>query len=408
MPYALRLSLLGAAACLATSVAPAQSRPEPGPRLLAHRTPATGRDTAPPAPRDSTARRDTTSRDTTAQRPPAAPAAPAVPTLLPGAGTIRINGLLQAWYMTHTPSVRSSFRLRRAELRLNGDLGKRVGWALGIDAAKALSVTPTYVMVDGQRVLADETVNLASQILQDAMVTVHAPGGISIDVGQTKVPLSFAGMQGSGRLETVERPMFAADRARGGAFGDVRDVGLLVRGSTLGHVDYSLGAFNGSGESQNGVDRNDQKSLAGRVVLRALVPGLQVGASGVYGGRPSADYARRDRLGAEAQYAAGPLVARTEFMSGTDGATHRAGYYGLTSLRARRGIDLVARYDVWDPDTRSESSAATARATDVLGGVNVALGGSNSAVQVDYQVRSFRGHLAPRASQLLLNLQTSW
>ncbi|WP_284348726.1 porin [Roseisolibacter agri] len=412
MSNALRLSLLGAATCLAASAAPAQSRPEPRPTQLAQHSPAASPDTSRAAPKDGTAPRDTTARDTTARdtttRRAPAPAAPAQPTLLPGAGTIRINGLLQAWYMTHTTSSRSSFRLRRAELRLNGDLGRRVGWALGIDAAKALSVTPTYVTVNGQRVLADETVNLASQILQDAMVTVHAPAGISIDVGQTKVPLSFAGMQGSGRLETVERPMFAADRARGGAFGDVRDVGVLVRGSTLGHVDYSVGAFNGSGESQNGIDRNDQKSLAGRVVLRALVPGLQVGASGVYGGRPSADYARRDRLGAEAQYAAGPIVARSEFMSGTDGATHRAGYYGLTSVRARRGVDLVARYDVWDPDTHNESSAATARATDVLGGVNLALGGSNSAVQIDYQVRSFHGHLAPRASQLLLNVQTSW
>jgi hypothetical protein len=256
--------------------------------------------------------------------------------------------------------------------------------------------------------VADESVNLASQMLQDASVTVRAGRALAVDVGQMKVPLSLVGLQSPSKLETVERPMFVADRARGGGYGDVRDVGVLARGSALGQVDYALGAFNGSGESQNGVDRNDQKSLAARVVLRALVPGLQLGGSGVYGGRPGADFARRDRAGAEAQYAAGPLTARAEYMAGVDGSTRRAGYYGQAAYRVRRGAELVARWDVWDPDARREGTAATARARELLGGATLTLGGGTGALQVDYAARSFRGDAAPATRQLLVNVQTSW
>ncbi len=400
----LRLALVTAAACSLASAAVAQSQDDVRPPRTDSATAAADR----PAPsQGAVAPRDSA----TGRAPSGAPATPApvaAPSILPGAGTIRMNGLLQAWYLTGTATARSTFRLRRAELRLSGDFGRQLGWALGIDAAKALAMSPTYVTVNGQRVVAEESVNLASQILQDAMVSVRAPGGIAIDVGQTRVPLGFAGTQGNARLETVERPMFASDRARGGALADVRDVGVLVRGSALRRVDVAVGAFNGSGESQNGVDRNAQKSVAGRVLVHGLVTGLQVGASGVYGGHPGADYTRRDRLGAEAQYAAGPLVARAEYMAGADGATHRAGWYGHAGVRARRGLELVARYDVFDPDTHHEGSVATARAHEVLGGANLALGGTNATLQLDYAVRSFRDHAAPTRGQLLLNLQTSW
>jgi len=348
---------------------------------------------------------------TAATKSAATPAAlPVIPAAIaPGAGTLKLGGLLQALYVSGAPNARGTFRLRRAELKLAGDVGERVAWTVMFDAAKALGVSPTYTTVDGQQVVSQTSVNAASQMLQDAFVAVRLPHGFAVEAGQMRVPLGLAGTLPGSKLEFVERPMYASDRARGGALGDVRDVGAQVRGTLLHRVDVVAGLFNGSGESQNAVDGDGEKALASRVVVRGLgVAGLQLGASGAYGGPPTSAFARRDRLGAEAQFTARGLTLRTEYMSGVDGAVRRAGYYGHAGVRVRTNVELVGRVDVFDPDRAREGTTATARARAILGGVDVALAGQNAALQLAYGTRAYRGAVAPASHQLLVSVQTSW
>jgi hypothetical protein len=326
-----------------------------------------------------------------------------------GTTTLRLGGLLQAQYASGTPSARATFRLRRAELKLAGDVSRRVAWTLMFDAAKVLGVSPSYVTVDSQQVVSQASVTPASQMLQDAIVSVRLPFGLTLDAGQMRVPLGIAGTQPASRLELGERPMYAADRARGGGLADVRDVGATVRGTVARRVDVTAGLFNGSGESQNSVDRNAEKAVAGRVVVRDVgVAGLQLGAFGAYGGRPTAEFTRRDRLGVETQYAAHGLTLRSEYATGVDGVVRRVGYYAHAGYRLRGGVELSGRVDTFDPDVRREGTAATARARDLLGGLNVPLAGSNSALQLDYGARAYRDGAVRATRQLLVNVQTSW
>ena len=107
-----------------------------------------------------------------------------------------------------------------------------------------------------------------------------------------------------GRADVVGAPrhrrsgaLFASDRARGGAFADVRDIGIMVRGGIGSRVDFQGGDLDGVAERQNEVDRDDQKALAGNLAFRPL-KGLHVGASGAWG-NGGGDRLRRDRAGAE-------------------------------------------------------------------------------------------------------------
>src|SRR3954447_11808454 len=61
------------------------------------------------------------------------------PALVP----FRLGGLLQVWYAQGDGGFQNTFRIRRAELKLAGDVSARSRWAITIDPARALSTTST-------------------------------------------------------------------------------------------------------------------------------------------------------------------------------------------------------------------------------------------------------------------------
>ena len=108
-------------------------------------------------------------------------------------------------------AVVDTFRIRRSELKLSGDISPQAKWVVMFDPIKT------------------------SAPLQDAFISLQASRYIGLDVGQQKVPLGFEGTQSSGRLDTVERTLFIADKARGGGWGDVRDLGVITRARLAGN-----------------------------------------------------------------------------------------------------------------------------------------------------------------------------
>ncbi|MBV9772823.1 MAG: hypothetical protein JO040_02695, partial [Gemmatimonadetes bacterium] len=229
-----------------------------------------------------------------------------------------------------------------------------------------------------------------------------------LDVGQFKLPLGLEGTTSPAVLETVERALFSSDRGRGGAYADVRDLGVGVKGSPLRSLDYHLALTNGLGESMNTMDPDLNKSLAGRVALRLPFPGtVQVGASGALDLDARGDSTHRERMGAELMVARGRLSLRSELVAGRDGAVRRRGGYAHAGYRLTPTVQAVARYDVWDPDTRREGTAADTRERDWLGGVNWYLSGNNLKLQADL-VRKTLGASLPSRNLLLVNLQTFW
>lgn len=320
--------------------------------------------------------------------------------------SLTFNGLVQGWYAAGNAGLRDTFRIRRTEVYFNGQITNKARWQVMVDPAKALSLETTAAPIGGARALTGVTVSQSSRILQNAVITFDYNPKVHVSVGQFKLPLSLEGQQSSGRLETVERALFLSDRARGGNYGDVRDVGLLVRGGFGTRLDYQVGVFNGVAESQNDVDGNDQKALAGSVLWRAW-DGLQIGSSGAWGSG-GADRPRRNRLGAELQLTRGPFMLKSELMTGHDGPLSRRGYYGHLGWRLAPKVEAVLRLDTWDPDTRSEATSASMLERDYLAGVNVFLSGHNLKLQANYLRKTFPHGQVGGRNVFLVNTQTFW
>jgi hypothetical protein len=213
----------------------------------------------------------------------------------------------------------------------------------------------------------------------------------------------------SAQIETIERTMFIAERTRGAGIADVRDLGASARGTVARYVDYHVGVFNEVGESQNTVDPNDQKATVGRLSLRVPgVDGLLVGASGAVEGGPSPAQ-HRERAGGDLQLKRGGLTLRTEVMGARDGLVRRLGYYALAAERPAPNVELVLRWDNWDPDLQRETSAGNLFERQVVLGGNYYLDAGGTRCSVNVIRSTFPRYAAiPAGTLILLAIQAVW
>lgn len=326
-----------------------------------------------------------------------------------GFGRIKFTGLLQGGFVSGDEGVNDTFRVRRAELRFTGDILPKVKWSVMFDLAKALSVNTTSSTINGTPVVGSVSVNQSSRIFQEGFITYAHSKKANFQIGQFKIPLSQEGLQSTATLDTVERALFLADRARGGGLGDSRDIGAMLFGALNKQVDYQIGIFNGVDESQNAPDQNDQKAVVGRVVFRpAFIEGLQIGGSGAYGTAPRSPNPRRDRLGGELVYQRGKVKIKSELMTGINGGTHARGYYAHFGYRIQPKLELVFRYDTFDPNIRLDTTATNVNERDYLSGVNYFFKNNNLKLQLNYVRRTFANGIVPSKNLFLANLQTSW
>jgi Phosphate-selective porin len=330
-----------------------------------------------------------------------------VPSLLSG---VRAGGLIQVWYAQGDNGFQNTFRVRRTELRLSGDVSSQARWGIMIDPARALTTSSTTTDVNGTSLVTGTTVNQSSRILMDAFMALTLPAQLELDVGQFKLPLGLeGGVQSSAALETVERALFTSDHARGGIYGDARDIGVMVRDPANGDVDFAIGVFNGVGESQNDTDRNGAKAVVGRLVTRVpFLPQLSVGGSGALGTQTTPDSVLRRRGGVEAKLVAGPLMLKSEYMSGRDGQRRGAGWYGHVGYSLTPNLTVIARRDVFDPDLDRETTLADALERDWIGGFTYDLARYDARLQMNYLAKSFAPGIASSRGLLLTNLQVSW
>ena len=323
---------------------------------------------------------------------------------------MRAGGLLQVWYAQGDGGYQSTFRIRRAELKLTGDASSRARWGITLDAARALSTNSATTDVNGVSVVTGTTVNQGSRILQDAFIALTLPQRYELDVGQFKIPIGLeGGMQSPAALETVERALFTSDRTRGGVYGDSRDAGLLLRAPSGHDVEVAVGVFNGVGESQNDTDRNRAKALVGRISTKLpFFRSLAIGASGVITTMSDPDSLVHRRGGVEAKLVAGPFMLKSEYMSGRDAARHGEGWYAHAGYSPTPRLDLIVRRDVFDPDLARETSVADAREQDWIAGFTYDVPAFNVRLQMNYLRKELPAAIAPARGLLLTNLQTVW
>jgi hypothetical protein len=323
---------------------------------------------------------------------------------------IHVGGLLQVWYAQGDGGFQNTFRIRRAELKLGGDVSSRARWAITIDPARVLSTTSATTDINGATVVTGTTVNQSSRILVDAFLALALPASFELYAGQLKIPIGLeGGIQSPAVLETVERALYTSDRARGGIYGDSRDIGVLLRGPAARDVEYAVGYFNGVGESQNDTDRNRGKAVVGRFAARMpFLRELSLGASGALSTTSEPDTVVRRRAGAEARLVAGPVLVKTEYMTGRDGTRRGAGWYAHLGYSPTTHLNLIVRQDVFDPDLDTESTALNARERDLITGFTYDMPALNLRFQMNYLRKLFAPAIAPARNLVLTNLQAAW
>ncbi len=209
---------------------------------------------------------------------PSAPAAPPAPERF-----VDLHGLVQIWYLNafddREPYVnlgprRSSLRLRRAEIKIEGQVSRLVAFKTEFDPARAWEFqrrkapATSNGMPTGLEVEVLQPPNRTS-IVEDAYITFKHVPYVELSAGQGKTPISAEGLTSSSRL------LFAERSEVGRFFGYQRDIGAWAS-YKFPWLSYQVGIYNGSG--MNTLDTDRKKDVAARLEVRPL-PGLQVAAS---------------------------------------------------------------------------------------------------------------------------------
>ncbi|HET9931873.1 MAG TPA: porin [Polyangiaceae bacterium] len=267
--------------------------------------------------------------------------------------------LLQFWgFYSHNPNITtgdknaSTFRVRRAEVRVKGDIiPNLLSYNLMFDPAKAFAYGSKNLPVTGQVPAPDTAGQVAAQqpsytdpaILQDYFITLKSDYA-DVSLGQFKIPVSYEGFNGASKIIFPERALVARQ------YGDRRELGVKVEKKLGDYFFYSLGIFNGSGV--NTTDNDNEKDVALRLEAYPI-KGLTVAGVGyrTFGER---DGGYRDRLEADVRYEGYDVLVLGEYIHAWDGPKGKEieghGAYGTLGYTFLKSIQPVARFGFLNPN----------------------------------------------------------
>ena len=283
-----------------------------------------------------------------------------------GYGKLTLGGLFQGWYV-NDDDADNTFRIRRTELKLAGEITEKLKWTVMFDPAQ----------------LREDLTRRSS--LQDAYFTLGYIPKHKLDIGQFKIPVSEEGLRSSAKLDTIERSFLARN------FGDRRDVGLMLTGD-WDWLMYQAGVFNG--EELNRLDVNDKKDFAWRAVLRPfrlnsttneILENLEVGMSQYYrNSNDSSVFSEKRRLAYEARWEYGRYSLKGEAALGQTGAAKLWGWYSQAGYYViPEKLQGVFKFESYDPNER----AALDRAHEATFGLNYFLESYHAKLQLNYVLR---------------------
>jgi len=262
---------------------------------------------------------------------------------------LQLSGYTQLRYQNlEEAGKKSGFDLRRARVDAKGSISPYFSYVIMVDFA------------DKPKLL-------------DAYGEIRLSDYFTITAGQFKLPLSMENLASDSKLDFIDRAQVVetlVSRSKdviGNQNG--RDIGVqaggrLVSSGGLPVVEYRLGVFNGSGIDIADT-ANSAKDVVGRLIF-SPVKGLSFGG-GAYLGYCKAikpDVAgksqTRNRYALEASYVRQRFSLKGEYISGVDGKTNKdGGYLQAGYFIVDKKLQLAARYDTYDPNTKTDRNALT-------------------------------------------------
>jgi len=241
---------------------------------------------------------------------------------------LNLSGYVQTMYSSGEDSI-DGFRIRRARLKLKGEILKNLHYNLQIDAVK-------------------------SPCLIDATVEFPFSPLANLVFGQFKVPFSLENLTSSSSLDTINRSQTVDKLCPGRDIrASGRDIGLAVNGQ-FKNLEYTLGIFNGSGINQQ--DNNENKDISARMVFSPF-ESLSLGIShynGRYSPEEGAESVLKKRTGLETSAVIGRFSLKSEIVFARDADINKAGWYFQGGFFPSKPIQMVIRYDSLDRDTAAD------------------------------------------------------
>ena len=312
--------------------------------------------------------------------PPAQPAQPEKEVASVGVGSLTVDGLLQGWYQfTDGATPEDTFRLRRAEIRLSGEITPTVPWSVMVDPAQVRDDDTRSSDINGTNYVTSVG---RKSVLQDFLITFKTCPYSSVDVGQYKVPFGMEGLESSAKLDLIERSMVSSLLR----WADYRDVGVTCKGDlSIGDVKIqpAVGIYNGEG--QNRLDGNNAMAYAGRLVVKP-VESVHLGVAHYSGERGVAE-TDDNRTGVEAKITLAPVTVYGEYATGESDGKDKETYYATVVCDLGDTCQAVARYDWYDPD----KDAADDAMDETSVGLNHFIRKHNAKLAVNYVFRGEEG-----------------
>jgi hypothetical protein len=274
---------------------------------------------------------------------------------------LQVGALLQGWFDTKWNSQipentsrnsQSSFRMRRAELKVSGNiLGDTASFMVSFDPAATYKYdTKSYTVTDSKGVSQTITTSTPpgnTAALKVFWVSLKSPY-VDAAIGQFKYPMSYEGQSSSSELLFPERAYSSR------YFGDTYDMGFRLE-KKLDWFKYQVFLLNGSGQNQ--LDKNIQKDLAIRAELTPI-SGLTLGAAGLTSlGRRTEQATTKDTGELFGRLDKAGFLVQGELLWGEVGRTasgiertKAAGRYGLLGYTIAGKLQPVVRFGYLNTD----------------------------------------------------------
>lgn len=267
-----------------------------------------------------------------------------------------------------TELMMDQFRISRVRIRASGNLVRTLSFFVQMDAA-------------------------SNPAIKDARLRVACPRRpLIFEMGRFTVPFGLEAGVNPYWLTAADYSLPIHNGAKNGLIQGIWDVGAKVYGKypvneqfTLHYVAAVL-----NGDTGGYTDSNKKKDFSGRIGV-SLPMNISLGGSAYIGQKPvmrneMSEDVTKNRFGVDIKVNPGPILLQAEGLLGKNDETDAMGFYVLGAYRILPNIQLVGKFDFFDPDTDREDDSTNC----VRVGANCFIAGDNQ-VQVFYQLTNNPG-----------------